>query len=225
MDRTDLRLARVLENLRCEKGLTESNPCLAYLSALLFEDDDRALEILHQHPEWNGKYRVRAGKTLNPGASETFRISLRFGRTQPVKAWLLGARASGRHVKHDYERLGSAHVAATHGHVELLKLLDSFDIDFSIARKQMGTPLRCAAQYGHLKAVDWLLGMGVEIDACIHPELGGTALAAAIENGHIQIVRLLVKRGAKGPSTNKLPNCYSTKSGRLWTMRQCTTHK
>lgn len=196
MDRADLRLAKFVEDLRRHQNLPESNPFLEYLSALMSAEDDLALDILKQNAEWNGKSGVRTDKDLQPGSNETFRISIRFGRDRPVGEWLRGARASARDVKRDCERLGSAHIAATHGHVELLNLFDSFDVDLSSPRKPIGSPLACAARHGNLEAAEWLIEHGVDIGACLHPSLGDTALAEAVTNGHLKIVQLLVDRGA-----------------------------
>ena len=118
-----------------------------------------------------------------------------------MREWLRGARASARDVKGDCESLGSAHIAAMHGHVELLNLLGSFDVDLSSPRKPIAPPLTCAARHGNLEAAEWLIERGVDIDACLHPPLGDTAFAAAIENGHLKIVQLLVNRGAD-PTAN-----------------------
>ena len=81
-------------------------------------------------------------------------------------------------------------IAATHGHVEVLKLLKEFGADIS------NGPLYCAARHNQLKAAEWLLEQEVEIDACRKPGSGDTPLAAAVHIGHLEMVKLLVDHGA-----------------------------
>ncbi len=198
MNCNDLRIATLLETLRREKSLPDSNPFLEFLSALMFAEDDVAIRVLREHPEWtNPRLGLKLPKPPVPHNTPTFGIALRFGRVEPLREWLVAVQASKQDWEKPYfQNSGAAKVAATHGHVEILKLLKEFGADISTPGKSNGAPLTCAARHNQFDAAKWLIEQGVEIDACVHPKLGDTPLAAAIEAGHLKIVELLVDHGA-----------------------------
>ncbi len=84
------------------------------------------------------------------------------------------------------------HVAAAHGHLEIVKFLIKAGLDSSNA--QGGTfstnALERAATKGHLEIADYLISQNIEIDTT---EPDRNPLFAAIYGGHLDIVKLLVR--------------------------------
>ena len=60
-----------------------------------------------------------------------------------------------------------------------------------------------ACQHGRTEVVRWFLDHGVRPD--VAPYLGRTGLHWAIPCGHLEVIRLLLERGADRPSTTR-PN-------------------
>ena len=85
------------------------------------------------------------------------------------------------------------HIAAAHGHLEMIKYLINAGID---ANAQGGTfstnALERAATKGHLDIVEYLINQNVEIDTS---EPDRNPLFAAIYGGHLDIVKYLVQNG------------------------------
>ncbi|KAJ5115553.1 ankyrin [Penicillium atrosanguineum] len=84
--------------------------------------------------------------------------------------------------------------AAGNGHVEVVEILSS------TTRKDIyavlgWTPLHAAASSGHAKIVEHLLDAGFDRDAQDEEEM--TALAYSVQQGHVDVVRLLLRKGAK----------------------------
>lgn len=198
MNRSDLRLAVLLETLRREKSLPDTNPFLAFLVALMFAEEEVAFGILREHPEWaNPRLGLKLPKPPRPGNTPTFSIALRFGRAGPLREWLAAAQGSEWDLEKRYFRQNAVDIAATHGHVEILELLKEFGADLATHPKpDHREPLKCAALHNQLKAAEWLIQQGVDINACRHPSLGDSPLAAAIQAGHLEMVELLVEHGA-----------------------------
>lgn len=69
---------------------------------------------------------------------------------------------------------------------------NEIDLPDEIGRR----PLHEAAFYGHLDLVDFFLDNGAVLDAPIHP-FGHTALYLAVQQSRYDVVRRLIKRGAK----------------------------
>lgn len=88
------------------------------------------------------------------------------------------------------------HVAASMGHVNVMKLLLENGFDADQATDGSLRPIHLAAQNGHLEAMKLLLEMTeVTIDAKTHS--GATALYLASLNGHSEAVQYLITKGAK----------------------------
>ena len=86
------------------------------------------------------------------------------------------------------------HLAATGGHIEIVRLLLEKGADIN-ARDIKGTPLHWAASRGHLEVVRWLVENGADINA--RDEDGRTALHWATGNDRsIDVVGFLVEQGA-----------------------------
>ncbi len=86
------------------------------------------------------------------------------------------------------------HLAAHHGHVRVMEILQQAGADIH-ARNIIGeTPLLVAASKKHLRAVEWLLGLGA--DANEGNDQFYTPLMSASRAGCADCVNALVKRGA-----------------------------
>uniref|UniRef100_A0A0E0MD72 PGG domain-containing protein n=1 Tax=Oryza punctata TaxID=4537 RepID=A0A0E0MD72_ORYPU len=151
------------------------------------------------------------------------------GRVEEVMALLLQPRlgdvavAQGDHQLHgivhhgqcdllevSVERNTILHVAAEHGHGELIQeLYHRFITDKSILSRRntaMDTPLHCAARAGHPNAVEVLLNLSrdcAEIILNRKNEAGDTALHLAARHGHGAAVAALVTARASASELNK----------------------
>jgi ankyrin repeat protein len=93
------------------------------------------------------------------------------------------------------------HVAASHGHVEMLKHLLNAGVDVNRRQMHWGTtPLSSAARKGDTQMVTLLLSHGAEFQSV--DIWGRNALDMAIEYGHDEIIAILESHGAK-PSPSK----------------------
>ena len=86
------------------------------------------------------------------------------------------------------------HIAASHGHIDIVRYLVSQGTNIEIKRKDDWTPLHVACKNGHYKVVEFLISKGAEINS-IQNE-GCTPLYIAAQKGYSDIVHLLLLRGA-----------------------------
>ena len=85
--------------------------------------------------------------------------------------------------------------AATHaGHLEVVNLLISAEVQVNHATKSKSTPLRTACFRGRLDIVKVLVEAGADVNSANME--GNTCLMAAAYNGHSDVVDYLVKKGA-----------------------------
>lgn len=83
------------------------------------------------------------------------------------------------------------HVAAAHGHLEIVKFLIKAGLDSNAQRGTFSTnALERAAAKGHLEIADYLISQNIEMDTT---EPDRNPLFAAIYGGHLDIVKLLVR--------------------------------
>ncbi len=83
------------------------------------------------------------------------------------------------------------HVAAAHGHIEIVEFLINAGIDVNVQGGTFSTnALERAASKGYLDIVEYLINHNVEIDIS---EPDRNPLFAAIYGGHFDIVKLLVE--------------------------------
>ena len=68
------------------------------------------------------------------------------------------------------------------------------EADPNLSDRNGVTPLMAAARIGLAEAVDWLIGLGAEIDAENH--MGETALIIAVQQRQVPIVKALIEAGA-----------------------------
>ncbi|KAI9692467.1 MAG: hypothetical protein M1822_006698 [Bathelium mastoideum] len=94
------------------------------------------------------------------------------------------------------------HIAAQHGHVDIIRILIKKGAKMSQAAGQhCRTPLHCAVLEGHIEAVRVLVQSGTDIDA--RARYGDTALHSAAALGHAEIVRVLIQCGARVNATSR----------------------
>ncbi|WP_137791331.1 ankyrin repeat domain-containing protein [Bacillus sp. E(2018)] len=83
------------------------------------------------------------------------------------------------------------HVAAAHGHLEIVKHLIKVGLDINAQGGTFSTnALERAAAKGHLEIADYLISQKIEMDTT---EPDRNPLFAAIYGGHLDIVKLLVR--------------------------------
>ncbi|KAK4732182.1 hypothetical protein R3W88_025170 [Solanum pinnatisectum] len=82
------------------------------------------------------------------------------------------------------------HIAAIHGHVEVLRFLVSVGSDPDLLDSQGWTPLHFAAQQGHVEAVGFLLNHSTFAKYAVTKK-GKTAYELAIDEGHSKLYDLL----------------------------------
>uniref|UniRef100_A0A8C6XP79 Uncharacterized protein n=1 Tax=Naja naja TaxID=35670 RepID=A0A8C6XP79_NAJNA len=126
------------------------------------------------------------------------------------------------------------HVAATHGHLEIIDYLISKGAKLEVKDNKGRTPLHRAAEKGHDKAVNRLLQAGANMYSLdqegrtpfhlanqnhdlvqvllkngalvdARDERGQTALSYAVSQGHEKTVKVLLEGGAKVDSRNQTP--------------------
>jgi len=86
------------------------------------------------------------------------------------------------------------HVAARHGHADVLSLLSEHFTDTGIQGDYLWTPLHLASIQGHVGIGSWLLDRGADINARDRDDWSPLYIAA--NNGHIDFTRMLLGRGA-----------------------------
>ena len=112
-----------------------------------------------------------------------------------------GASVDGQ----DKQGNSALHVAAFHGHVEVMRELIAHGAAIGSPRKLDGcTPLLLSCHRGHLPAVELLLDH--QVDVHFVDCMDSNALHLAAGAGHLDIVRVLIARGANHLSLNKF-NC------------------
>ncbi|NMD71596.1 ankyrin repeat domain-containing protein [Bacillus sp. DNRA2] len=83
------------------------------------------------------------------------------------------------------------HVAASHGHLEIIKYLINTGIDVNAQGGTFSTnALERAATKGNIDIVEYLINQNIEVDTS---EPDRNPLFAAIYGGHFEIVKLLVE--------------------------------
>jgi len=105
-----------------------------------------------------------------------------------VVQWLLDQQADPSAL--DSRRCSPVHLAAIHGHVEVLQTLATVT-DLDHRHVNSSSALHQAAFGGHLAAVELLAAGDAAVDA-----LGQTALHYAALRGHREVMALLLRRGA-----------------------------
>lgn len=88
--------------------------------------------------------------------------------------------------------MGPICAAAKHGHISIVGLLLSKDIDPDLTGDIHETPLSLAATWGHLEVVEFLISRGAKLN----PERRFRPLSSAVEEGRIEIVKILIEGGA-----------------------------
>ncbi|XP_033608089.1 death-associated protein kinase dapk-1 isoform X3 [Cryptotermes secundus] len=94
----------------------------------------------------------------------------------------------------------AAHIAAEHGQLAVLTLLQKHGANLQNVDEHGDTPLICAAKHGHLDIVRFLLQAGMVVG--VQDKTGNTALHHASSQGHLECVRCLVECGACLDMTN-----------------------
>ncbi|XP_076443488.1 death-associated protein kinase dapk-1-like isoform X2 [Babylonia areolata] len=88
----------------------------------------------------------------------------------------------------------AVHMAASGGHVDVLKFLQDKGVNISIKDKQGDTAIYWAARQGHLEVIKCLHEAGLSLDS--QNKSGETALHVAARYGHAHVVKFLCGAGA-----------------------------
>jgi ankyrin repeat protein len=86
--------------------------------------------------------------------------------------------------------------------IDMIKFLLSCGADINFHGGAMGSPLQMAVRDGDMEIVQVLIGDGRSADAPSLSRVSGSCLSTAVETGNLNMVRLLLDRGA---DMNKLP--------------------
>jgi ankyrin repeat protein len=86
------------------------------------------------------------------------------------------------------------HLAAQHGHVQVVERLLKNEADPKIKAQFDKTPLHLAAQHGHVQVVELLLQKNADPD--IKDKEGNNPLLIAAEKGYVKVVELLLQKKA-----------------------------
>ncbi|XP_048580493.1 protein phosphatase 1 regulatory subunit 12A isoform X2 [Nematostella vectensis] len=115
----------------------------------------------------------------------------------------LAKRSATTHSQVSVDGMTAAHAAAQEGHLECLRFLIMSAGCSGLARDRSGcTPMHFAAAGGHRSCVHWLSshgwGTGSERN-----KTGSTPLHVAAEHGHLEVVKLLMRGGARADLYDK----------------------
>jgi len=121
------------------------------------------------------------------------------GNHLPLVDFLIGSGAdlARRYSQNDFHLI---HIAASLGHLEMLKKLLMYKYEFINLRDRYNrTPMLLSAEQGHVELVDYLAAMGANLTGSMHHP-GGlfdglNALHFAGGNGHHLVVKCLLKYG------------------------------
>lgn len=139
----------------------------------------KVFEHLIRHPGINLNQRNRA--------RESPLMLAAFSANQKVVEILLA-----RNVEVNNTGWTALHYAATHGHVEIMRLLLEHHAFVDAEAPNLMTPLMLAARSGHFEAVRLLLDHGA-IDS-LKNDAGMTAEDFALRNGHQELVEAFKQR-------------------------------
>jgi hypothetical protein len=117
------------------------------------------------------------------------------------------------------------HVAARHGHADVLSLLLGHYTNPDIQGRYLWTPLHLASIEGHVETGSWLLDHGADID--VRDRDDWSPLYIAAQNGHIEFTRMLLGRGAavNYPSNKGMaPLHVASQEGHLEVVRLLLEH-
>jgi ankyrin repeat protein len=92
------------------------------------------------------------------------------------------------------------HLAAGHGHANVVKILLRAGSNFNATTRCKETPLHFAAEHGDYDTFRHLIESGADLEA--ETAASETALEIAIEERHDSIVKFLIERGAKPRMTS-----------------------
>ena len=115
------------------------------------------------------------------------------GRRDVVE-WLVGDVGASAGAVNLRNGSSAVYVAATNGHLDVVRALANAGANVDQAEKDGRSPLWMAAQNGHVEVVQALMGAGASVDQAT--EVGATPLYVAVQSGHLNMVRTLVGAGA-----------------------------
>ncbi|KAL3531396.1 hypothetical protein ACH5RR_010718 [Cinchona calisaya] len=113
----------------------------------------------------------------------------------------------------DPEGQTALHVAAIHGHLEVVKFLVSKGSDPDVVDFEGWSPLHYATQEGHVEAVEFLLDHSISAKYSITRE-GKTAFDLAVDEGHSHLYNMLdlgdvLHRAARIDDVEAIKNCLA----------------
>ncbi|XP_011695991.1 PREDICTED: ankyrin-3-like [Wasmannia auropunctata] len=114
-----------------------------------------------------------------------------FGGHITVVGLLLSRSAELLHSSDRYGKTG-LHIAATHGHYQMVKALLGQQAEINATDKNGWTPLHCAAHAGHLDVVKLLVESGGSPK--IKTNLGYAPIWFAASEGHSNVLKYLMKK-------------------------------
>ena len=104
--------------------------------------------------------------------------------------------------------------AATNGQTDVLAFLVDAGLDVNRASLH-DTPLSATARVGTVETAQWLLDHGADVNAKVEPR-GATPLHTAVEEGRLEMVRLLLERGANPDILHGNPQRNALAAARFW---------
>jgi ankyrin repeat protein len=88
------------------------------------------------------------------------------------------------------------HLAAANGHLSCLQMLmpDHIMLQLEASDRDKNPPIHLAAIGGHTDVVRWIIGEGIDVDAC--DKYQRTVLFNSVQHGHLELTRFLLEKGA-----------------------------
>ncbi|KAF5930342.1 hypothetical protein HYC85_031215 [Camellia sinensis] len=113
----------------------------------------------------------------------------------------------------DSQGRAALHVAAIHGHVEVLRFLVSMGGNPDAVDYNRWTLLHCAASEGHHEAVEFLLNCSMFVKYAVNED-GKTAFALAVEKGYSHLYDMLhlgdaLQRAARIDDVHAMKSCIA----------------
>lgn len=108
------------------------------------------------------------------------------------------------------------HWANQENHFESLKAMVEMGADINFRNENGSTTLEQAAGQGNLKIVEFLIGVGADINCDETGNGNSSPLHMACAYGHLEVVKMLLKNGANPnlkSKDGKLPRDYASENG------------
>lgn len=118
------------------------------------------------------------------------------------------------HDPEDLFEVERLHHAAADGDIEEMQRLVGCGYSLELFDDLGRAPLHCAVEGCHLKAVEWLIAAGANVNANDEQHIGETPLCCAAKTGHPELVEFLLCKGADPDIPGWMANTARTRAAK-----------